>query len=110
MRKQKESCSGKKKRRAVKDPAVIDGVTGKIICVYEDKGSVHDFEMYKRGKIHINDWIALFADKGFQGAAGLRRNSLTPFKKPKDGSLTPEQKKFNSWLSKLRSLIEHWIA
>jgi hypothetical protein len=82
-------------------------MTGRIICVYEDKGSVHDFEMYKRGKIHINDWITLFADKGFQGIAELHWNSLTPFKKPKGGSLTDEQRKFNSRLSRFRILIEH---
>jgi hypothetical protein len=29
------------------------------------------------------------------------------FKKPKGGSLTDEQKKSNSWLSRLRILIEH---
>jgi len=82
-------------------------MTGRIICVYEDKGSVHDFEMYKRSGIHINDWITLFADKGFQGIDSLHWNSLTPYKKPRKGNLTDEQKAFNSWLSKIRILIEH---
>ena len=106
-KKQKKLYSGKKKQHTIKDLIIIDGMTGRIICVYEDKGSVHDFEMYKRSKVHINDVITLFADKGFQGVADLHWNSLTPFKKPKGGSLTDEQKKTNRWISRFRILIEN---
>jgi len=46
-------------------------------------------------------------DKGYQGLPTLHVNSLTPFKKPKKGELTPLQKAFNSNLSKYRIRIEH---
>jgi len=51
--------------------------------------------------------ILLVADKGFQGICGLHAFSLTPFKKSRKGELTPEQKAFNSNLSKYRITIEH---
>ena len=86
---------------------MIDGLNGKIICIDEEKGAVHDFEMFKRGKIHILDDILLIGDKGFQGICAIHPFSLTPFKKPKNGKLTAWQTAFNSNLSKFRMLIEH---
>ena len=85
----------------------MNGQNGKIICVSEAKGSVHDFEMYKQSGIHILDDILFVGDKGFQGICDLHAFSITPFKKPKGGKLTPEQKAFNSSLSKYRIKIEH---
>lgn len=86
---------------------VINGQSGEIICVSEAKGSVHDFEMFKRSNIHLLDDILCVGDKGFQGICDLHPFSITPFKKPKGGKLTPEQKAFNSNLSKYRIRIEH---
>lgn len=53
------------------------------------------------------DFIVLIGDKGFQGILDLHANSITPFKKPRNGELTEEQKQFNSKLSKFRIFIEH---
>ena len=53
------------------------------------------------------DFIILIGDKGFQGIVNLHANSLIPFKKPRKGELTEEQKQFNSKLSKFRIFIEH---
>ncbi len=86
---------------------VIDGINGKIICVSEEKGAVHDFEMFKRSEIHLLDGMLLIGDKGFQGICGIHARSLTPFRKPRKGDLSVGQKKFNSDLSKCRMLIEH---
>jgi len=86
---------------------VIDGLTGKIICVYEGKGAVHDFELFKQSGIHIHDGILLVADKGFQGLCVIHSASFVPFKKPRKGTLAVEQKVFNSNLSKFRMFIEH---
>jgi len=86
---------------------VIDGGSGKIICVEEAKGSVHDFEIFKQSGIHLLDDILLVGDKGFQGICALHSLSFIPFKKPKNGELTAEQKAFNRKLSKFRMLIEH---
>jgi hypothetical protein len=86
---------------------VIDGLGGKVICVNENKGAVHDFEIFKQSGIHILDGILLVGDKGFQGICLVHPLSLTPFKKPRKGELTKEQKAFNRNLSKFRMLIEH---
>ena len=86
---------------------MINGLTGKVICVDEAKGSVHDFEIFKQSGIHLLDDILLVGDKGFQGICDLHAFSLIPYKKPKNGTLTAEQKAFNSSLSKFRIFIEH---
>jgi hypothetical protein len=57
--------------------------------------------------VRIWEDILLAADKGYQGICKLHTFSMTPFKKPRKRELTPEQKAFNSSLSKFRILIEH---
>jgi len=53
------------------------------------------------------DFILLVGDKGFQGIYDIHSNSMIPFKKPRKGQLTEEQKLFNGKLSKFRIFIEH---
>lgn len=91
----------------MKDLIVIDGLNAQIICIDEAKGSVHDFEIFKQSGIHIHDDILLVGDKGFKGVCAIYARSLIPFKKPRKGELTAEQKAFNSYLSNFRMLIEH---
>jgi hypothetical protein len=86
---------------------IINGVSGQVICVHQAKGSVHDLELFRQSRVRINRFIIVVGDKGYQGIAELHKNSLTPYKKPKGGELTLEQKAFNSTLSKIRILIEH---
>jgi hypothetical protein len=64
-------------------------------------------ELLRQSGLHIADHILLVGDKGYQGLQTLHINSLTPFKKPKKGELTPLQRAFNSSLSKYRIRIEH---
>ena len=73
----------------------------------EAKGSVHDFEMFKQSGIHFLDDILCVGDKGFQGICKIHTFSVTPFKKPRGGKLTPVQKAFNRSLSSYRIRIEH---
>ena len=49
------------------------------------------------------------ADSGYQGLLDWHENSRTPFKKPKGGELTEEQKQFNKELASERVVIEHII-
>ena len=106
-KKQSESYSGKHKCHTIKEQLIINGITGQIICVHKGKGSVHDIELFRQSGIHLFKFILLVGDKGYQGIYGLHENSLTPYKKPKGGKLTSEQKAFNSKLSKFRMFIEH---
>ena len=106
-KKQGEPYSSKRKCHTIKDLLVINGQNGEILCVTEAKGSVHDFEMYKQSGIRFAADILVVGDKGFQGICEIHAFSVTPFKKPKGGELTEEQKEFNSSLSKYRIRIEH---
>ncbi len=53
--------------------------------------------------------VECLADSGYQGLLELHENSRTPFKKPKGGELTAEQKEFNKQLAKERVVVEHII-
>ena len=86
---------------------MINGDTKQIIAVYEEKGSVHDLEIYRRSKVHFLKDILAVGDKGYQGIKIYHSNSLTPYKKPKNGELTEYQKWFNSQISSYRICIEH---
>lgn len=77
------------------------------MCVYEEKGSVHDFEIFKRSKVHLLKDTLLIGDKGYQEIQNIHLNSLTPYKKPKKGELTKYQKWFNSQIGSYRIAIEH---
>jgi hypothetical protein len=86
---------------------IINGATGQIICVHQAKGATHDLELFRKSKVRLYRFILFVGDKGYQGILDLHENSLTPYKKPKGGKLTHEQKEFNSRLSKFRIFIEH---
>jgi hypothetical protein len=78
-----------------------------IICVHESRGAVHGFELFKLSGVHMHDDILAVLDKGYQGIEKLHKNSLIPFKKPRKGKLTAEEKGFNSRESKFRTAAEH---
>jgi len=101
------SYSGKQKCHTIKILIVIDGQTGRIICIYESKGSVHDLAMLRESGIRFHPDILLVGDRGFQGLYKLHANSLTPYKSSKRRPLTVYQRRFNSDLSSLRIRIEH---
>ncbi|GHV41346.1 hypothetical protein FACS189490_08070 [Clostridia bacterium] len=69
---------------------MINGISGKVICIHEGKGSIHDFALYKQSGIYIADFVLLVGDKGFQCVCDIHANSIIPYKKPKKGTLTKE--------------------
>ena len=56
-----------------------NGLTGKIICIHEGKGSVHDYELYKQSGICMVDFTLFVGDKGFQGIATNNVNTCSVF-------------------------------
>ena len=86
---------------------MINGETGEIIAVYEERGSVHDLEVFKRSRTHFSEYVLLVGDKAYQGIGLFHSNSLTPYKKPKKSALTDYQKWFNSQIGSYRVHIEH---
>lgn len=104
---QKDYYSGKKKRHTIKVQLIACLKTLCILVVYCEKGKVHDFKILKNSKISIHSEIKKLADSGYQGIQEIYDNTEIPFKKPKGGELTPEQKKHNHALAKKRIVIEH---
>ena len=86
---------------------IADVETHKIISTYQEKGSVHDFTLFKTTVRAIFWGILLLADSGYQGLLKLHKNSRIPFKKSKNHPLTDEQKLFNRELSRERIVIEN---
>jgi IS5 family transposase len=79
-----------------------------IICVAQDKGSVHDFSLYKKTiGAAIDTDIRVQADSGYQGIENLHENSETPKKKSKKHPLTKEEKEGNRRISRERIVIEN---
>ena len=65
--------------------------------------------MYKHSKAALPEEVECLADSGYQGLLGLHAKARTPFKKPKGGELTDEQKEFNKQLASERIIVEHII-
>jgi len=84
----------------------------RVLAIAQHCGSTHDFELFKRAFRGASDKIKFLADSGFQGILKFHTNSLTPYKRSKHHTLTPDEKHFNHELSSKRIFIEHinaWI-
>ena len=104
---QREYYSGKKKKHTIKIQIIMDEITKKIVGVSFDKGSVHDFKLFKNSTIDLDKLIAFLADNGYQGIQELFSKSLTPKKKSKYNPLSDEDKEFNKLISNIRIAVEH---
>jgi hypothetical protein len=70
-------------------------------------GSVHDKRIADAHQYPLPAGSRLLQDLGFLAFTLDDVECLTPFKKPKGGALTPEQKVFNQQLAAVRVRIEH---
>ena len=104
---QREYYSGKKKKHTIKIQIIMDEITKKIVGVAFDKGSVHDFKLFKNSTTDLDKLIAFLADNGYQGIQELFSKSLTPKKKSKYNPLSDEDKEFNKLISNIRIAVEH---
>ena len=98
---------GKKKKHTIKIQIIIESDTKKIVYVAFDKGSVHDFNLFKNTMSNCNELLQFLADSGYQGIQSLFKNSMTPKKKSKNNPLTDEDKELNHLISTIRISIEH---
>ena len=104
---QKEYYSGKKKKHTLKIQIIIDEDTKKIISIAFEKGSVHDFKLFKESTKEIDKDISFLADSGYQGIEKIFKHSNTPKKKSKNNPLTDEDKELNHLISTTRIPVEH---
>lgn len=126
----KEYYSGKKKQFTLKTQFVTDGAHHIAAISEAVPGADHDKKLSDdvQTLARLPDGCEADADKGYQGLAnqvtlvtirnvetGIEQQVprlivRTPFKKPRGGELTVEQKTFNHELSAIRVRVEHCIG
>ena len=104
---QREYYSDKKKKHTMKIQLIIEANTKKIVYVAFDKGSTHDFTLFKNSTEDIDKDVNMIGDSGYQGLDKILTNSLTPKKKSKLHPLTDQDKDLNHLISTIRISIEH---
>lgn len=73
-------------------------------------GRVHDKRIADEAGYHLPEGSVLAQESGFQGFTLPGVTILQPKKKPRKGTLTPEEKAENQWISHIRVLVEHSIG
>ena len=86
---------------------IIEADTKKIVYVAFDKGSIHDFNLFKNSAKELNTIAKILADSGYQGIQKNFKNSITPKKKSKNNPLSTDDKELNHLISSIRISIEH---
>ena len=103
--------SGKKKRHTLKNTVVTDATGRKIVFLgATTAGSRHDKRLAEEDAPPFPPGSRVPSDSGYQGYAVEGVSVLTPFKKPRGGELTAEEKAVNTRLSQHRIPVEHAIG
>jgi Transposase DDE domain. len=107
-KRQKRYYSGKKKQHTLKtEIQITEG--GRIVSTSKSHpGKDHDFEIRKRGS-PLSGHSRAYGDSGYQGLDKLHKATEIPYRKPKNGELTPEEKEYNGCLSRFRVRVENKI-
>lgn len=88
---------------------IVNRRTRQVICTRQVPGKTHDLAVFKQAGCEIASAAQLLGDAGYQGLQKEHKNSLTPQKKLKGQELTPEQKRENRELARLRIVVENVI-
>ena len=87
---------------------IIERKTKTIIDIIQEKGSVHDFRMYRESVgTDVDESIMMLLDLGYLGIDKLHVNSMIPIKESKNHKLTEREKAYNKKLARQRVVIEH---
>lgn len=106
---QKAHYSGKKKRHTLKTEYTITE-KGRIVSASPSHpGSHHDLAVRRAGPKPPAD-ARVYGDSAYQGYDKEHPNIDYPYKKPKGGELTEEEKEYNKGLSRFRVRVEHKIG
>lgn len=73
-------------------------------------GKVHDKRIADEAQYRLPEGSVLGQDTGFQGFTLPDVIILQPKKKPRNGTLTEDEKADNRWISQIRVLVEHSIG
>ena len=106
---QKRHYSGKKKRHTLKNEYIVTR-KGRIASVSPSQpGSRHDLAIRRAGG-KLPRGARAYADSAYQGYDNEHKAIDFPYKKPKGGRLTDEEKEYNAGLSRFRVRVEHKIG
>jgi hypothetical protein len=106
---QKRHYSGKKKRHTLKSEYIVTR-KGRIASVSSSQpGSRHDLAIRRAGP-NLPRGARAYGDSAYQGYDKEHKATDYPYKKPKGGQLTEEEKEYNKGLSRFRVRVEHKIG
>jgi len=106
---QKRHYSGKKKRHTLKSEYIVTK-QGRIASVSPSHpGSRHDLAVRRSGPM-LPKGARAYGDSAYQGYDQEHKAIDYPYKKPKGGQLTEEEKEYNKGLSRFRVRVEHKIG
>ena len=109
MRSQRAHYSGKKKRHTLKTEYIVTA-DGRIAAVSPSHpGSHHDLTIRRTGP-PLPKAARTYVDSAYQGYDKEHPSLDVPYKKPKGGELTSEEKEYNRALSSFRVRVEHQIG
>lgn len=103
---QQKYFSGKKKQHTFKNQVITLPYGVDIVDVVAGaKGPMSDISLFRSQQQKFSDEQHFEGDKAYMGG----KNITTPYKKPRNGKLTPEQKAENKEFSSHRIFVEHVI-
>lgn len=103
--------SGKKKRHTLKNTIVAAPTGRKIVFVGDTTpGSRHDKRLAEDDAPPFPSGSQVPSDSGYQGLTVEGVAIITPMKKPRGGTLTPQEQAVNTCLSRHRIPVEHAIG
>jgi hypothetical protein len=106
---QRAHYSGKKKRHTLKTEYIVTA-KGRIAGISPSHpGSHHDLTI-RRTSPPLPREARAYTDSAYQGYDKEHPNLEFPYKKPKGGALTSEEKEYNQALSRFRVRVEHRIG
>ena len=79
-----------------------------LSATYE--GKAHDKRIADEAQYDLPEGSVLAQDTGFQGFTLPGITILQPKKRPRNGTLTAEEKADNQWISHIRIIVEHSIG
>lgn len=116
-KKRKTHYSGKKKRHTVKTQLTVNEKGLIVHKTNHARGRRHDYDIFKQSHPKLPEGVRPGVDLGYDGIQKdfPELDAMIPFKRrggrnKKGNQLTPEQKRFNSALSKARVVVEHTIS
>lgn len=109
QRGQKRYYSGKKKRHSIKNEVIITEAERIVSVSPSAPGTVHDLCLRRRGP-PLPENSNGYGDSGYQGYQEDHNTFDMPYKKPRKGKLTKEEKEYNHALSRFRVRVEHVIG